>query len=322
MATITAQLIVGEAHTWHGGISNATTLNLYENSRPAWVYEPAGRKEENIYWIPTVENMLEDGLLLAAVHIWRNDDIVRTLKSVTGNDSLNQLELYNVSKEDLEILYEKCRALNNGAKVIISVFNGSTLLGQVGVMEKYKVEHEICLPQASRKQNYVWYACYGSNLCRERFLWYIHGGGPKNNPGCQDKTLPVVDRLYTIHYELYFANQSKTWGNGGVAFLKLENDERIETLGRVYLITSEQFEDVKKQEGASNKWYGHVLELGEMGGIPVKTLTRVPENIGQYVINTPSLEYLDMLRRGLVETYTSMTVEEVGRYLNDILCVD
>lgn len=319
MATITAQLLIGEAHTWHGGIMNATTINLYENSRPAWVYEPADRKEENIYWVPTVENMLEDGLLLVAVHIWRNDDIIRTLKATVGNDNLKQLELYNLPKEDRDILYEKCRVLSNGGKVILSVFSGSTLLGQAGIMERYQVEHEICLPQTSRQQNYIWYACYGSNLCKERFLWYIRGGGPKNNQGCQDKTLPVVDRPYTIHHELYFANQSRTWGNGGVAFLKLEKDEKIETLGRAYLITAEQFEDVKKQEGASSNWYGHVLELGEMAGIPIKTLTRVPENTGQYVPNTPSLEYLDMLRRGLWETYPSMTVEEISRYLDNIL---
>ena len=319
MATITAQLLVGEAHTWHGGIMNTATVNLYENSRPAWVYEPVDRKEENIYWVPTVENMLEDGLLLTAVHIWRDDDIIRTLKAATGNDSLKQLELYNLSKEDRDILYEKCKALNNCGKVILSVFNGSTLLGQAATLERYQVEHEICLPQAFRQQNYVWYACYGSNLCRERFLWYIQGGGPKNNPGCKDKTLPVVDRPYTIHHELYFANQSRTWGNGGVAFLKLERDEDIKTLGRAYLITAEQFEEIKKQEGPSSNWYGYVLELGEMAGIPVKTLTRIPEKSGHYSTNHPSVEYLDMLRRGLRETYPSMTVEEISRYLDNIL---
>lgn len=118
MATITVQLLIGEAHTWHGGIMNAATINLYENSRPAWVYEPAKRKEENIYWVPTIENMLEDGLLLAAVHIWRNEDIIGTLREAAGNDNLNQLELYNLSKEGRDIIYEKCRVLNNGAKVI------------------------------------------------------------------------------------------------------------------------------------------------------------------------------------------------------------
>lgn len=322
MATITAQILVGEAHVWHGGIINASIIYLYENSRPAWVYKPDDRKEENIYWVPTVENMLEDGLLLTAVHIWKNEDIIRTLKAATGKDSLQQLEIYDISKEDRNILYEKCRELDNDRKFIISIFNGSTLIGQVGVLAKYKIGHEICLSQAFEEQTFVWYACYGSNLCKERFLWYIQGGGPKNNYGCQDKTLPVVDRPYIINHELYFANQSRTWSNGGVAFLKTERNEKAYTLGRAYLITAAQFEDIKKQEGASANWYGHVLDLGTLGGIPVKTLTRVPGNIGQYIINTPSLEYLDMLRRGLWEAYPSMTVEEVSRYLNDILYLE
>lgn len=320
MATITAQIIFGEAHTWHGGIMNTSTIYLYENSRPAWVYKPEGRKEENIYWIPTVENMLEDGLLLAAVHIWKDEDIIRTLRAVVAgdNDNLQQLEMYCISNEDRNILYKKCRALSVG-KFIVSVFSGSTINSQINTLKEYKTEHEICLSQALEEQAFVWYACYGSNLCKERFLWYIQGGGPKNNPGCQDKTLPVVDRPYTIPYGLYFANHSKTWGNGGVAFLKTERNEKANTLGRAYLITNALFEDVKRQEGASANWYGHVLDLGTLGGIPVKTLTRVPEKSGQYVINTPSLEYLDMLRRGIWETYPSMTVEEVSKYLNDIL---
>ncbi len=319
MATITAQILIGDSHTWHGGIMNASAIYLYENSRPAWVYKPNDKNEENIYWVPTIENMLEDGLLLATVHILRNDDIVRTIKAATGKDNLQQLELYDLSKEDRDILYRKCRELDYDNKLIVSVFNGSTLIGQVGVLGKYKIEHEICLSQASKNKSYVWYACYGSNLCKERFLWYIQGGGPKNNSGCRDKSLLIVDRPYTIHNELYFANQSRTWGNKGVAFLKLEKNEKIKTLGRAYLITSEQFEDIRKQEGPSDNWYGHVLELGEMGGISVKTLTRIPGNGRQYTTNAPSLEYIDMLKRGLCETYPSMTVGEVSRYLNDIL---
>jgi hypothetical protein len=130
MTTITAQILVGDSHTWHGGIMNASAIYLYENSRPAWVYKPNDKSEENVYWVPTIENMLEDGLLLATVHILRNDDIVRTIKAVTGKDNLQQLELYDLFKEDRDILYRKCRELDYDNKLIISVFNGSILIGQ------------------------------------------------------------------------------------------------------------------------------------------------------------------------------------------------
>ncbi len=43
-------------------------------------------------------------------------------------------------------------------------------------------------------KDYVWYACYGSNLLYERFKCYILGGTFNGNgryhDGCQDKTLP------------------------------------------------------------------------------------------------------------------------------------
>jgi hypothetical protein len=70
----------------------------------------------------------------------------------------------------------------------------------------------------------VWYASYGSNLKRARFMCYIKGGTPpggaKPNKGCfRDKTDPIEIRQISLNYELYFAGQSGTWGNGGVLVL-------------------------------------------------------------------------------------------------------
>lgn len=47
---------------------------------------------------------------------------------------------------------------------------------------------------------------------------------------------------------MYFAKSSGNWENGGVAFIKTNLDEKKQTLGRMYLITKEQFIDVVKQE--------------------------------------------------------------------------
>lgn len=314
MATITAQLLVGESHTWHGGIMNTSAIHLYENSRPVWVYKQEHEGKKVIRWVSTVEDMLEDGLFLAAVHIWKDEDIIRTLRNITGSNSFEELELYNISDKDRDALYKKCREIDNGGKFILSVFNGSTLMKQVDVLKKYKTEYEVCLSKYTNEEKFVWYACYGSNLCKERFLGYIQGGGPKGNKGCEDKTLPLADVQYTIHHELYFANKSKTWDGGGVAFVDAEGDGKINTLGRAYLITEKQFEDVKKQEGASKKWYGYVLELGTLGGIPVRTLTQINRNAED--VNTPKKEYIDIICKGLKEAYPDMSDEKIKRYLN------
>lgn len=136
-------------------------------------------------------------------------------------------------------------------------------------------------------KEYIWYASYGSNISRDRFLCYIKGGKPigsqKEYTGCTDKTLPLDDEEIYIKSELYFAKKSKTWNGGGVGFIKTEFDEKVNTLGRMYLITKEQFEEVVKQETnfkgelsidyeqatnngnlvfRENSWYGNLIYLG------------------------------------------------------------
>ncbi|MDR1611166.1 MAG: gamma-glutamylcyclotransferase, partial [Planctomycetota bacterium] len=108
----------------------------------------------------------------------------------------------------------------------------------------------------------LWYASYGSNMLRERFLCYIKGGKfrgrGEDKGGCRDTSLPLEDRPLLIPRQLYFARNSSTWGGRGVAFL--DKDRPGLTLGRMYKITREQFGEVKSQEG---DWYRYELALGD-----------------------------------------------------------
>src|SRR4030095_163368 len=103
---------------------------------------------------------------------------------------------------------------------------------------------------------HIWYASYGSNLLEERFLCYIKGGQPvgskKHYEGCRDKSLPIDKEEFYIPSELYFAKESDSWDNGGVAFIKTNFEPQQSTLGRMYLITPQQFIDVVKQETNSS----------------------------------------------------------------------
>lgn len=105
------------------------------------------------------------------------------------------------------------------------------------------------------KKELVWYASYGSNLLRSRFMCYIRGGRPKSSSkgyrGCTDKSEPLKDKPVRIPHELYFSGRSSVWGGGGggVAFIKPTRASKGEfTLGRMYLITREQFTQVVRQE--------------------------------------------------------------------------
>jgi hypothetical protein len=116
-----------------------------------------------------------------------------------------------------------------------------------------------------RKADYVWYATYGSNMLQERFLLYIKGGNcvfnGKNYTGCRDKSLPKDSKPIEITYNMYYANRSLSWGAGGVSFLDLSKPGKA--LGRMYLITKEQFEDVRRQEGGGSNWYNEIVNIGE-----------------------------------------------------------
>lgn len=164
-------------------------------------------------------------------------------------------------------------------------------------------------------KRYVWYACYGSNLLKERFLHYIKGGVCRFNGvdyhGCTDKSDPLEDRPIILKHELYFGNRSGIWDNGGVAFLNPIRDENAETLGRMFLITEEQLKEVQSQEGLG--WYNKLVDLGFEEGIPVKTFTHSTV----FNINQPSQKYLSIIKEGLLETYPSMPDRQISSYIRD-----
>ncbi|MBE9465527.1 hypothetical protein ACFP1I_22160 [Dyadobacter subterraneus] len=183
----------------------------------------------------------------------------------------------------------------------------------------------------------VWYACYGSNILEERFLCYIRGGQPngskKNYEGCSDKTLPADSEDFYICSELYFARKSKSWDNGGVAFVKTIFDPQIKTIGRLYLVTKGQLIDIAKQEtGTENNlvinfdaatrdgayifkkasWYGNLVYLGKQYGYQIFTLTS--ENDLQ-PLSKPSKDYLKTISLGIKEVY-NFNDQTILEYLN------
>lgn len=162
-------------------------------------------------------------------------------------------------------------------------------------------------------KEYIWYACYGSNLLNERFMHYIHGGVCRFNgssyDGCTDQSEPLDDRPCIINHKLYFGNRSSKWDDGGVAFLNPVRNEKVVTLGRMFLITEEQFKEVQRQEGPG--WYNEVLDLGMAEGIPIKTFTHSTV----FPRSKPSKSYVSVVRKGLSETYPGKSNSEITAYL-------
>lgn len=185
----------------------------------------------------------------------------------------------------------------------------------------------------NEKKNLIWYASYGSNICHERFLCYIIGGkvpaADRIYLGCQDKSFPVATEEIYIQSALYFAKSSSLWGGGGVGFLKNGFGGREQSMGRMYLITQEQFKDVVRQETirevinidfdyaiesggyvfAERSWYGRIVYIGTQDQYPIFTFT----NEKDLVPTKPAPEYLNIIGKGIKEVYP-LTNEEIADY--------
>ena len=118
------------------------------------------------------------------------------------------------------------------------------------VPKKVEVHFENQSKLEIKRHDYVWYASYGSNMLYERFLTFIKGGYCKFNgleyKGCRNKLIPKDSRPIAIPYNMYFGNESSIWGNSGVSFLNVEKHGTA--LGRMHLVTGEQFEDILSQQ--------------------------------------------------------------------------
>lgn len=166
-------------------------------------------------------------------------------------------------------------------------------------------------------KQYIWYACYGSNLLKERFMYYIGGGVCRFNGtryrGCTDQSEPLDDRPCIVKHELYFGNSSSKWDDGGVAFLNKVRNENVLTLGRMYLISEDQFKEVQEQEGLG--WYNEVLDLGMEDGVPVKSFT----HSSLFSRNIPSEKYIGVVKAGISESYPGKSSREIIDYLYECM---
>lgn len=189
------------------------------------------------------------------------------------------------------------------------------------------------------QHDYVWYASYGSNINKDRFLCYIRGGTPigsdKEERGCRDPSLPKDEKSFIIHHQLYFAKESIRWKRMGVCFIDLDFDKKYETQSYMYLVTREQFLDIVSQEnGIDNieldldrviaqkslifrdSRYGNLLCIGESGGYPVFTFTS-PYPLNAEEINKPSDEYLKTIIIGL-KREVGLTNEQIAAYFSTV----
>lgn len=167
-----------------------------------------------------------------------------------------------------------------------------------------------------------WYAAYGSNTDETRFRRYLDR--------CRLAAEPLDARPLVIDLPLYFAGTStRTWGEGGVAFVGPDRDPAAGTLARAWLLPVERIAEVGAQENGlglhearldldagdhvafAGRSYDAWLACGDIDGHPVRTLTSSVTRIPR---TPPSRTYVTVVARGLRLTH-EMTPEAVAGYL-------
>jgi hypothetical protein len=161
MATLTASILIGKSHTYDGGIQPTHQLFLSENSWPAWILIPqnfffesnSGAGAEKVTWIPTLENMLEDALLMITLYVLKDKTVQEAAEQIFNWKNDTYVETYSIDPAHRTRLYAMCRKLAQRYKIIVSVFQESTILMQLNVLTEYGMEVEVCKSRYVRQFN-------------------------------------------------------------------------------------------------------------------------------------------------------------------------
>ncbi|MEG2351542.1 MAG: hypothetical protein RSA10_01090 [Bacilli bacterium] len=169
------------------------------------------------------------------------------------------------------------------------------------------------LDQNFSDEEYVWYACYGSNINYDRFMYYIRGDETEKystKAGCKDKNEPLEFKKYVFKCPIYFAGYSKRWG-GGMAFLDYQNSGH--SFGKIYKIKVSQFKGILEQEQRC-KLYDAIVYVDNVESLAVFTFT-AKEKLND--LNSPSHLYCQVIKEGLLQTYKELTITKINQYFKD-----
>ena len=154
MATLTTHFLIGENDPHHWGVIPRAQLSLFENDKPLFQLSPlmTDDKAKSFRWVPTLESMLDDAMLMIAVHFLR----VFSLKDIAKKDYKTTkgkpFEIYeDMDPKTHKDLIVATRRLPDFPKLVITVLEGSSIRDHVATIKKYSMDVELCF--AGYKRN-------------------------------------------------------------------------------------------------------------------------------------------------------------------------
>ena len=173
MATLTAQILVGNSHPNHGGITAGYQLFLSENDRPCWecfpIFPPrlgeVLKNEGHTVWIPPGPgSILECGLLMVALHCFDpmdrrpvNKELVSSAKSMSKKIMDKFVDMSILTDKQFKELYDMAKKieLNDSDKLIVTVLAGSSITGRLEELKKHKYDFEVCFSDLITGNNFL-----------------------------------------------------------------------------------------------------------------------------------------------------------------------
>lgn len=143
MATTTATIFIGQAHTNDSGINPTHLILFTENDRPALILQSLKGNEETKVIIPTIENTIDDIYLMISVFILKK---INPIKELHTKDRKSIYDIFN-KQERLE-LYEKSKIILQDTKIklVFNVLDESHLLNQLDLIKQYPNDYEVTVP--------------------------------------------------------------------------------------------------------------------------------------------------------------------------------
>jgi hypothetical protein len=126
-------------------------MSLTENHRPAFALQfPAQSNAElapKIVWIPTVERMLEDALVMIALYVEQDREVIRLAKQYLGRACPKRVELYRQTDAQVrELFYTACRAVKYDTEGDFLLIDRPTFASQWDVLQHYNFRHRSYVP--------------------------------------------------------------------------------------------------------------------------------------------------------------------------------
>jgi hypothetical protein len=157
MATITAQILIGKAHPNDNGIQPTHALYLHEGSICSWSLQSVDLNRplpanEMSQWVCDPNEMLSDALVLIGLYFSNDEKFIYRSLELIPYIKTKRFDSFSIPRNDREELLRMLKQTPM-PKMIISIFNDSSLRGNTGLLNEYEFDCEICESTFSRHQS-------------------------------------------------------------------------------------------------------------------------------------------------------------------------